>query len=207
MTNQIPERFQPIIDLYSHAMEEISHRLRALTEFDRVAHEKNLSLALLLEYFHFQIRMILELIAVACLIAHRDVADAKSVAGVWHPKKMFEAIEPLHPDFFPLPEKFETRPDGIIDIMTLTGIEILKKEELPAIHGRCGNWTHRTFATFSKEIDFEREIANVRSIMDKIVRLLDSHNIHLKDSGFVFHIRLNWPHKRPEIHIYRKNDG
>jgi hypothetical protein len=58
------------------------------------------------EFCFLQFRMICELIALGCLVAHGDIKATQTremVRSLWSAKDIIEKLERLHPDFFPTP--------------------------------------------------------------------------------------------------------
>jgi hypothetical protein len=56
------------------------------------------------EFCVLEIRMVCELIALACVVAHGDdIADSNKLEKEWQAGRIVSALERLHPGFFPVP--------------------------------------------------------------------------------------------------------
>jgi len=99
----------------------------------------------LVEFCYLQLRMICELIALACLTAHGDIAAShskefrKSRKADW----IIKALENLHPNFYPAAGKQHLDAAGkIIGRIKLTD-GFLTKKELLQLYYECGQILHR----------------------------------------------------------------
>jgi len=129
---------------YSELMDELRVRLEWIeyagngrTGMDR---------RLVLEFGLLQLRMIVEVFALACLVAHGDIAEAQGhkLRGSWSADEILNRLERLHPDFYPQAMQEGSRgsagersfKEREPDYMTKAGlIELYRKE--------CGNGLHR----------------------------------------------------------------
>src|SRR6202008_4028128 len=98
---------------YSAIMEEA--KLRALSINTITGSSLNFPVPLLREYGFLQLRMLCELIALGCLVAHGDIAGTKAAvlqreykAGV-----IVKRLEALHPNFYPSPRKMVFSPGHV----------------------------------------------------------------------------------------------
>src|SRR5215211_5690148 len=57
------------------------------------------------EFCYLQLRMLCELIALGCLVAHGDIraAQSKDLQKEWSAYRIMDALEKLHPGFYPRP--------------------------------------------------------------------------------------------------------
>src|SRR3981081_1016837 len=101
---------QSAMNIYSGLMDEMKIRLDAvefaisgLLQFHPIIHR---------EFSYLQLRMICELIALGCLVAHGDIPATKSktLRRAWSADEIFKALEKLHPDFYPHPVEQITVP-------------------------------------------------------------------------------------------------
>jgi hypothetical protein len=88
------------------------------------------------EFCFLQLRMLCEVIALACLVAHGDIpaTRAKRLQREWSPDRILAELEKLHPHFFPQPGRegpliqgvhrhFETLESGFLtkaELLTLS---------------------------------------------------------------------------------------
>src|SRR3712207_5819604 len=91
------------IGLYANVLDEIKVRLSCIetslqggTPFPG---------PIIRECCYLQLRIICELIALGCLIAHGDIPAAKvqRIQKEWSAHRIIQTLEGLHPDFYPKP--------------------------------------------------------------------------------------------------------
>lgn len=89
--------------LYANLMTEIKIRITAINT--GTLNQLPVPPPIVKEFCFLQVRMICELIALGCLVAHGDISATKSskLQKAWEADKIIEALEALHPDFFPVP--------------------------------------------------------------------------------------------------------
>lgn len=131
------------------------------------------------EFCYLQFRMLCELIALACLTAHGDIAEATPLTKEYAADKIVGRLEELHPGFYPCPIKRTkgaeaTSPEQILD-------GFLTKQDLISLYRKCGNALHRgslkkLLASYSQDkSDFE----DFAQWGQKIHTLLYDHTIDL----------------------------
>jgi len=133
-------------------MEEILIRDELLHNIFAVEFEAATSLHLMpemalrakVEFAFLQLRMICELIALACLTAHGEVLGAAQLRGSYDADEIIKSLEGLHPDFYPKPSKQAPKKDasGVWRNTPITS-GFLTKAELLELYGRCANYLHR----------------------------------------------------------------
>ena len=146
------------------------------------------------EFCFLQLRLLCELIAPSCLIAHEDITatHGNKLAKEYAADKIMKALEGLHPDFYPHPVLFRITPPGPgfpghvhIDRKS-SGF--LSKPELLTLYGRCGDLLHR--GTVKKLVSAKMPVrVNFPEIVNwtnKIVVLLDGHHIASMDGKLHF---------------------
>jgi len=190
---------QPDIAAYISVMEEIKRR----TEIVFALRDETLTLKyriVQVEAIVLQVRIILELIALASLAANKDIFEKhqKKFEDHWAPTKILADVERLNPKFFPIPI-VETR--GVENRLTELKKGFLTRNELIQIHGRCGTALH-AHNPYSKKFNvdaYEKEIPNWIS---RIIKLLNCHKIQLLDDNerfFLVHMKENTDDR---VHMY-----
>ncbi|HMN96482.1 MAG TPA: hypothetical protein PKC43_08850 [Phycisphaerales bacterium] len=190
------------INQYCEAMEEVRRRIHVTTEI--VANpEMTPYPATTLDLAYLQIRKVLELIAMASLVANHDqYARAHSnFAKHWRAKEILTGIEAQNPDFYPCPiiEKpsndpmskflFEPRVTGF-----LTRDQFVELYDFSAGVLHVGN-------PFGQSFDYSRYEHALPDWTSRIVNLLNSHIIRLVDEAGFWLIHMN--EKRDErVHAY-----
>jgi hypothetical protein len=141
------------------------------------------------EFYFLQIRMICELIALGCLVAHGDIkaTQTRAFRAAWSPAEIIPRLEKLHPEFFPKPVSptlIGTRIGHLAD----ASAGALTKDELLVLYGRCGNVLHRgsTHKLLSGNIPVQTHFPAIVRWADKIRKLLEHHVVLMHGGQTVF---------------------
>jgi len=130
----------PASGLYAALMEEVKIRLSSIDS--ALAGRMDLPSPIVREFCFLQLRMLCELIALACLRAHGDIKETTRLRKEYSAAKIIERLERLHPEFFPQPIRLKRTGPG-----THTADEVktgfLTKGKLLTLYGRCGDVLHR----------------------------------------------------------------
>ena len=167
------------IGLYTAIMEEIKFRIAAIEGLHRG--NVNIHVALINEMSFLQLRMICELIALGCLVAHGDIEETTSLQKEWSADKIIDKLSLLHADFYPVPI------ESVIAAGTVfSGVAhgFLKKADLLALYGRCGGMLHR--GSLKKILDPKYKepatvIQQITAAMNQLYGLLSQHTMLLID--------------------------
>src|SRR6202051_4989254 len=91
--------------VYASVMEEA--KFRALSIHTLTCSQIPLSVSLLREFCFLELRMLCELIALGCLVAHGDIEETKasSFQKAYKADDILKRLETLHPNFYPIPRK------------------------------------------------------------------------------------------------------
>lgn len=169
---------QRAMDLYAGMMNEMRMRIEVV-EFS-VSGLLDFHSVVIRELCYLQLRMICELIALGCLLAHGDIPATKTLRKAWSAEEIFNALERLHPDFYPHPvqqftklgwEELQPVPSGF-----------LTKEELLSLNGKSGDILHRGSVRklTAGPLYAGRDHSDVREWIQKIKLLLRCHRIALQ---------------------------
>lgn len=127
--------------VYTSIMEEA--KFRAFSINTLTGSQIALPVPLLREFCFLQLRMLCELIALGCLVAHGDIEETKlpTLQKSFHAGEIVKRLEKLHPKFYPTPVKpvFSPRHVHLEDYDD----EFLTKDELLTLYGKCGNVLHK----------------------------------------------------------------
>jgi hypothetical protein len=167
------------LTLYSGLLNEIRARcetIRSLPDNGTLGSVTRYELCFL------QFRMICELIALGCLVAHGDIIETKSVRlrRAYEADWILKQLTKLHADFFPVPGQ-------TIDFEAKKGLRFipfdgdsLTKSDLIKLYARTGSVLHRgtieNLAPLATKVNFPEVISWER----KISNLLNYHHIELK---------------------------
>jgi hypothetical protein len=192
------------IVVYVAVMEEIKRRTTVIHSF-LTGSSSAIYRATQVESIYLQIRMILELIALASLAANRSLFEEnqRKFHKHWNPSDILKDIQALNPGYYPKPirEVPSQRKNVVNDLLPINGGH-LTKEALITFHGRTGNILHAK-NPFGKELDYAAYEAQVPSIMEKIRMLLNCHQIQLLgDHDFFYLIHMKEEHD-DRVHYYK----
>jgi hypothetical protein len=155
--------------------------------------------ALIREYCFLQLRMLCELIAIGCLVAHGDITKTKSFQKAYKADDILQGLQKLHPDFFPYPIKpifAPPSPSAPAGGITLHDIDAgyLKKDELIQLYAKCGSILHKGSLRRLLAINMTSEPEPYREISfwgQKLLNLLSAHRISRIGNRFHFLAFLN----------------
>jgi hypothetical protein len=187
------------LELYCRLMEEIKPRLAVMRQIATMGELKTLPGRFVLESCYLQLRMICELIALACLVAHGDIAGTRTA----NTRKRYEAdwiigmLERLHPDFYPRPfvqhivsEATPSSPRRINMEEIETGF--LTRSDLVACNRECGKALHRGTVQDVLSLDLRQlSLKRISEWHNKTMTLLNLHMIRLIDRKLLYCIVLD----------------
>jgi hypothetical protein len=130
--------------LYANLMQEVKVRLEAINV--GLTGQTNLPSPIARETCYLQLRMICELIALGCLVAHGDISAIKleKFRKEWSAEKIINALSALHPDFYPRPViQKKSEELGVNWHFDSVASGFLTKAELLELYGKCGDILHR----------------------------------------------------------------
>jgi hypothetical protein len=161
--------------IYVDLMDEARLRIHAMR--DAIVAKDRWVPRLLQEFAYLQLRMLCEIIAVGCLVAHGDV-KSRDILKSWRVPEIIKKLEELNADFYPRGVRFRKVPNGThFDDYDAPQ---LSKAELINLWERSGSFLHRGSA---KNLIAEKgKVLNVNLnpiIQDgqKILNLLERHLI------------------------------
>jgi len=180
---------EPDIEVYVSVMDEIKRRTAVVYSF-LSGGSSAVYRVTQVESIYLQIRMILELVALASLAANRPIFEEnrKKFSKHWNPADILKDIELLNPGYYPKPIK-ETPSErkGVVNDLLPIESGYLTKAELIEIHGRTGNILHAR-NPFGKGLDVAEYERHVPEIMEKIRLLLNCHEIRLLGEHDFFYL-------------------
>lgn len=139
----VSDTVTPFHQIYISLMDEIKGRCEA-TQIAIGGQQPPFRERVVWELCHLQLRMICELIALACLAAHNEITTAQKgkLIGTFSPGEIMRRLEELHPDFYPKPAAEKIGPSGGLDVVPFVG-EYLTKQDLLKLYSDCGDVLHR----------------------------------------------------------------
>jgi hypothetical protein len=180
-------------NVYASIMEEA--KFRALSINTLTGTDNALPVPLRREYCFLQLRMLCELIALGCLVAHGDIKETKSSRHQddYHAGNIVKRLEKLHQNFYPSPRNLVFNP-GHVHLDDYDR-EFLTKRELITLYGKCGDALHR--GSLRQLLNPKNQPpADFRDIQEwgqKILNLLSVHLISRIGGNFHFLVALEAP--------------
>jgi hypothetical protein len=132
------------------------------------------------ELAYLQLRLICELIALACLMMHGDIEDTQTskIQNRYEADWILKVLGKLHPEFYPKPVSVSVTADGVIEAHEIK--EFLTRDNLEKLYYRCAEILHRgslksIFNDESRKIDMNE----IYGAYEMIKALLNYHFISL----------------------------
>jgi len=178
--------------LYANLLEEVNLRIAAINHC--TIGRSGLAPPFVKDFCYLQIRMLCELVALGCLVAHGDIKQAASenMQRAWSADKIMDALENLHPHFYPQPVKqtVTPAPAGMPKGHHLQAIQPhpFPKADFIKLYHRCGEMLHRgnlrklLKGQFPKQINYPEITAKAQNI----VNLLNNHALVMKSGEQMF---------------------
>ncbi len=136
------------------------------------------------EFVCLQFRKILELIALANLVSNKEEYARKhtNFANHYHSKHILRDIEKLNPEFYPIPTKqiVDEKTGKVLEVKKIEG-GFLTKDEFVSIYDECSELMHAE-NPFATQKDIEKLYSKFESWLNKIVKLLNHHQLQLIDN-------------------------
>jgi len=161
-------------------MEEVKRRTHAIHAILSQQHTTPYK-ATNIEFICLQIRKILELVAIASLVANKDeyARHHKKFAEHWRAKEILTSIEKINPRFYPVPTQ------QVIDVTTgkVTRVDPVKdgfltRDEFPDVYNLCSEAIHAA-NPFGNTIDYAILEKQIPLWIGKLKTLLNHHQIQL----------------------------
>jgi hypothetical protein len=195
---------EPDIEVYLKVMVEIKRRTKVIDAF--LGGQSSAVYAITqVESVYLQIRMILELIALASLAANKAIFEENLVKfhKHWHPSKILRDIEHLNPGYYPKPieETLSSKPGMKSDLKEIKD-GFLTKADLIETHGRIGGILHAR-NPFGRDHGLRYLNDAIPDVMAKIVRLLSCHEIRLLGDHDFFYLIHMQENRDDHVHCYR----
>ncbi len=193
----------PDIKVYASVMEEIKRRTAVLHSFLKGT-SNALYRATLVESIYLQIRMILELIALASIAANKAIFEEnkKKFHKHWNLSDILRDIERINPNYYPKPiREVPSKRKGVKSDFLDIKDGFLTKKDLVSIHGQTGNILHAR-NPYDKNLDYAEYEKQIPRIMEKIQCLLNSHQIRLLDDHDFFYLIHMKEERDDHVHYY-----
>lgn len=176
------------MDAYRNLMLEIKYRTDAID--DALAGKMRMRARITEEHCYLQLRMICEVLAIACLVVHGSLNPRPKLFQTHKADFIMKELEKLHSKFFPQPleEQDAIGPFGVPDFVHRKSGFLSHKELQTLWNRQCGNMLHRGNARDILSKEREPDFAKVSAWRDKIVALLNRHVILTPDEEWMFYV-------------------
>lgn len=171
------ERIQPVMAEYIEIMEEVKDRLKAINTVLRDPELFEPRIAR--EVCYLQLRMIAELVALSCVVAHDrlTLVEMKNIRREYSAEVILKRMERRHEHFFPRAVRLRTTPDGRghIDYAERIGFTAAEMGKLWVRTGQVLHIGAQNKLRSRKPVD--PELADVRDYVERIIDLLSFHAV------------------------------
>ncbi|MBR9828925.1 MAG: hypothetical protein GYB41_09815 [Oceanospirillales bacterium] len=193
---------KPDIIMYCDIMEEIKRRTNVI-DFFLSGGGHALYEPTTLESVGLQIRKILELIAMASLVANKHEYEKvySNFAKAWNAEYLLKDIARVNPDFYPKPVVEEpSNEPGVKNQLADREDDYLTKSEFVKVYKKCGAIMHASNPA-GRKIGYNFYKKNLPEWRQKIINLLNNHQIRLLNhTGFyLIHMKEDRDEK---VHFY-----
>lgn len=170
--------------VYTSIMEEAKFRALSINTLTGI--QSALPVLLMREFCFLQLRMLCELIALGCLVAHGDIKQTKELRKSYHAGDIVKRMERLHTNFYPVPRKPVFNP-GHVHLEDYGG-DFLTKSELPKLYGICGDVLHKGSLRnlLGPQRSSPSDYQDIQQWGQKVLNLLSFHTI--SRIGKTFHL-------------------
>ncbi len=158
------------------------------------------------ELVYLQFRKILELIAMASLVANRAAMEQlyspRRLGRYWNADDLLKDIERINPDFYPHPiiEVPSQDPRVKSGLQDRVG-DFLSKDDFKHLYNRvCGTLMHAA-NPFGKALDYNDLLIGVPAWRTKIINLLNCHKIKLVNDENMYLVHME-EERDNKAHVY-----
>lgn len=173
--------------IYQNLMVEAKERIASINLL--TGDQRGIPSPIVREFDILQIRMLCEIVGLACLVAHGELVDLApaNLKKQYAPGQIFAALGDLHDDFYPVPMTPQ-KVKGGWHFAEYEGAPYATKEELPQIWAKCGDVLHRgSLKNLIKAKNaVQNEFADVVEWGQKIANLLNNHRIVTLGNEYAF---------------------
>jgi hypothetical protein len=163
---------------YTRLLDEAKVRLHGLS--DAINGKTLLPEQLVGDFCYLELRMLCELVAIGCLVAHGDIqaTTTSKLQKEYAADNIIKKLEQLHPNFYPRPVMVS--PTAVGHHIERVESDYLSKQELSSLYHQCGDHLHRGSLSKFRSTAPKRYLAEREKLVEwhrKFVILLASHHI------------------------------
>lgn len=182
-----PKDQKALLTLYANLMDEVKVRIDCID--CAVRGQTGFPGPIVREFCYTQLRLLCELIALSCLVAHGDIpaAYAKRLGKEWSADAIIDALTKLRPHFYSMPVRQDQ-----VQWHSLEGINPMPfpKEALLELYGKCHQHLHRgnvrKLLNSATPIEVYTNFPEIISWAQKINDQLSFHIIAISEEKLIF---------------------
>lgn len=181
--------------LYANLMDEVKVRIDCISTICNG--RGNFPSVIVREFSYLQLRMLCELIALSCLVAHGDISSlqAHQVGKSYSADEIIDRLTKLRPHFYPIPGKQIWSGPGQPVGFDVIDPSPLPKEELLSLYGKTHRYLHRgslkKMLSMDVPIDMRVDIPEIIKYAQKINDLLSHHVIAVSERHVILCVLRN----------------
>ncbi|MEH2570085.1 hypothetical protein [Bradyrhizobium sp. AZCC 2289] len=170
---------QQQLELYRSIMEEARTRVDAINVM--LGGATGLAERAAAEFCYLQIRMLCELTALGCLVAHGEIEKTRTLNKIWAADEIVRRLERLNPTFYPKPVVFTNPSPGHWHLEEFPNENYLRQDEFGKLVGITGDILHKGSLRRLAKGQSSAECTIERAVHwgQKIVNLINQHRIGL----------------------------
>ena len=184
------------IQKYTHVMQTIKGRKEHIDWIMDGAESMGKVSTFMIESICLQLRMMIEDIAVACVIANADELPdlVRNLRGEYRPNLILKGLEKLNPECYPTPivENVEGSAGNFRDTHDRPGGDWLTRAEAVEEYGRLSNFIHRNLKAYDgNPTDYLELFKQCGYLEYKIRNLLSHHHITVLNEDTMYRVLMS----------------
>lgn len=174
--------------LYASLMDEVKARIDCINWY--VQGKSGLTAPFVRDACWLQLRMLCELVAIGCLVAHGDISmlQGHKIGKTWSADKILDRMAKLRPNFFPfaVTQKVSLQPAGNKHFeLTRLDNQPITRDGLLALYGYTHKHLHRgtlkKLLSSQQPLDLAINVPEIVAWAQKINDLLSIHSISINE--------------------------
>ncbi len=187
----------PLTTLYANLMDEVKVRVDCISR--AVRGQTGFPGPIVRDFCYTQLRLLCELIALSCLVAHGDIPAtyAKRLGKEWSADKIIDELSKLRPYFYPVPMRQSQQRINGVKGWSMEGINPMPfpKESLLDLYGKCHQHLHRgnvrKLLNSDTPIEVYTNFSEIISFAQKMNDQLSLHIIAINEEKLIFCVLRN----------------
>lgn len=192
-----------ILNKYANCMEEIKKRTAVVHGFlRRELHA--IYLQTTVESICLQIRKILEVLALASLVANKSAYEKhrRNFQRDWNGKRILEMLDKANPNFYPYPSEQVISPESgeVVEVRRITS-GYLSRTDYEDLYDKCCDILHASNPFSGRQQEIQSFLDDTPAWMEKIRVLLNHHHVQLIDERVQLWVLMQAKHDG-QVHVW-----